>query len=113
MPAKSPKPMSVLVALYHHPKDAGAFERYYEVTHMPIVTRHLRTLGIRETIFMKFTGAVDGSRPQYYRKAELWFDSDEARTKAMGMPGFGEIAGDIPNFATGGVTILLGERTNG
>jgi len=61
---------------------------------------------------MKIDSAIDGGRAPYYRKAELWFESEAAMRKAMGMPEFAKIAADFPKFVTSGPTILLATHTN-
>jgi len=60
---------------------------------------------------MKFPRNLDGSKPAFYRKAELWFDSEAALTRGIATPGFAAVAGDLPNFATGGVVALTGQET--
>ena len=59
-----------------------------------------------------FAPTPDGKPAPVYREADLRWDSKEARDKGMATAGFKAVAGDIPNFATGGVTVLLGQKTN-
>jgi uncharacterized protein (TIGR02118 family) len=106
------KNMAAVVVLYHHPKDPEAFEKYYAEVHGPLVYRHARAIGLRRADFTKFSSGLGGERPQFYRQASLWFDSEDALRKAMGMPEFGEVAGDLGNFATGGVTGMIAVKTN-
>ena len=42
----------------------------------------------------------------------LTFASMDAFQKATATPGFKKVADDLGNFATGGVTVLIGEETN-
>jgi hypothetical protein len=44
--------------------------------------------------------------------ADLRWDSKEARDRGMATAGFKAVAADIPAFATGGFTVLLGTKTN-
>jgi uncharacterized protein (TIGR02118 family) len=104
--------MAVVVVLYNHPTDASAFERYYTGTHLPLLEKHAREIGHARAQFMKFTTTLDGQKPPFYRKAELWFDSMDALKKGTATPGFQAVAGDLANFATGGVTALVSEQTN-
>lgn len=103
--------MFCVVVLYNHPNDPAAFEKYYAATHLPIVTKHAKEIGFTRSVFMKFPRSLDGSKPEYYRKAELWFDSEAALTRGTATPGFAAIAEDLPNFATGGVSALVGQET--
>jgi uncharacterized protein (TIGR02118 family) len=48
-----------------------------------------------------------GGPPPFYRITELWFDSPEQLQQAAGTPLWKKIVEDVPNFASGGATILL------
>jgi uncharacterized protein (TIGR02118 family) len=103
--------MFSVVVLYDHPKDPAAFEKYYAATHIPLVTKHAKEIGFSRAVLMKFPRNLDGSKPALYRKAELWFDSEAALTRGTATPGFAAVAGDLPNFATGGFSALVGQET--
>ena len=60
----------------------------------------------------QFTANLDGSKPKYYRQAELYFPSLDAAKKGMATPGFKKVADDLANFASGGLTGLLAVETN-
>jgi hypothetical protein len=47
----------------------------------------------------------------FYRQAELYFPSIDALKKGVATPGFKKVAGDLPNFATGGLDVLVGVET--
>jgi uncharacterized protein (TIGR02118 family) len=49
----------------------------------------------------------DGSQPPYYLIAELSFASQEAMGAALASPEAQAATADVPNFATGGVTIFI------
>ena len=104
-------PKAAVVVLYNQPDDAAAFERYYDSTHVPLVGRHAAALGI-ERVELTRLASPDGAPAPFYRKAELWFASEDAMRRAMGTPEFGELAGDLPRFATGGVTVLTSVETH-
>lgn len=97
--------MHKVTILYHHPKDEQAFEAYYAQTHMPIAAK---VRGVARLELTQFVPGPSGEKPAYYRMAELYFDS-EAQMKASldSVEGKAAIA-DIPNFATGGITTLVG-----
>ena len=99
-----------LVVLYHAPKDPAAFEKYYAATHGPLVHKHAKEIGIIRAEFTKFGSAVDGSPPQFYRMADLVFASRTALDKGLKSEGFKTVAGDLPNFATGGYIAMIGEE---
>lgn len=97
--------MIKLTVLYGHPTDPEAFEAYYASTHMPLVGK-IKEIAKAETT--KFLDEADGSKPTYYRMAELWFEDMDALQAGMGSEAGQATAGDIANFATGGVTLLTG-----
>lgn len=101
-----------VVVLYNPPKDPAAFEKYYNGTHLPLLYANAKEIAYTKAEFVKFTSSADGSPSSLYRKAELSFASMDALTKAMATPGLKKVAGDLGNFATGGVTVLIGEETN-
>ena len=95
-----------MTILYGHPTDDKAFEAYYANTHMSIA---LKMEGQTKVELTKFISAPDGGKAGYYRMAEFWFSSPEAMQATMGSREGQAAAADLPNFATGGVTFLVGE----
>jgi uncharacterized protein (TIGR02118 family) len=95
-----------LLVLYGEPKDPTAFERYYRGTHIPIA----KTMpGLRSyTINTGPVSTPEGKAP-YFLVATLEFDSMEAIGAAFASPEGRAAAGDVPNFATGGVTMVMYE----
>ena len=91
--------------LYGHPNDTDAFENYYAETHIPLVAK---TSGIAKSELTKFFPGADSITPIYYRMAELWFENAETMQQAMTSDNGKAMAADLANFATGGVTILMG-----
>jgi uncharacterized protein (TIGR02118 family) len=98
--------------LYNQPKDTAVFEKYYAEKHGPLVTAHAQEIGFTRAEFVRFSPSPDGKPAAFYRLADLRWASKEARDKGMATAGFKAVAGDIPNFATGGFTVLLGTKTN-
>lgn len=92
--------------MYGHPVDPAAFEAYYSETHLPIAAK---TPGVARVELTKFVGTPDGGKPSQYRMAELYFDSMEELQKQMGSPEGQAAVNDIPNFATGGVDVMIAE----
>jgi uncharacterized protein (TIGR02118 family) len=101
-----------LVVLYNQPKDTAAFEKYYAETHLPLLASHAQEIGATRGELIRISPSADGKPAPVYRMADLRWDSKEARDKGMATPGFKAVAGDIPKFATGGFTVLLGTKTN-
>ncbi|MBK9939599.1 MAG: EthD family reductase [Chitinophagaceae bacterium] len=101
--------MIKLTVLYGHPTDPAAFEAYYANTHLPIAAK---ITGFEKVELTKFIRAPDGSPAAHYRMAEFWFTSPEALQAAMGSPEGQATAADLANFATGGVTLMIGAVEN-
>jgi uncharacterized protein (TIGR02118 family) len=98
--------MMKAVVLYGPPADPAAFEEHYANTHLPLVAK---MPGLQRFEATRVVGTPDGGDPPYYRLAELWFESPEALQSAMSSPEGLETAADIPKFASGGATLLIGE----
>ncbi len=101
--------MIKLTVLYGHPTDLSAFEEYYAGSHMAISSK---MSGYEKLEYTKFISAPDGSQAAYYRMAEFWFASPEAMQASMGSAEGQATAADLANFATGGVTLLVGAIEN-
>jgi len=101
-----------VIVLYNQPKDTAAFEKYYAETHRPLFASHAQEIGVTRVELMRFSPSADGKPAPLYREADLRWDSKEARDKGMATAGFKAVAGDLPAFATGGFTVLLGTKTN-
>jgi uncharacterized protein (TIGR02118 family) len=101
-----------VVVLYNPPQDPAAFERYYAATHLPLLYANAPEIGYTSATFVKFSAGLDGTAPTLYRKAELIFPSMDALKKGTATNGFKKVAGDLANFATGGVTAFVGDETN-
>jgi uncharacterized protein (TIGR02118 family) len=92
-----------VLALYGHPTDPSAFDKYYVSTHVPLAKK---LPGLRSyTVSSGNIGASDGKATSYL-VAELDFDSVADILSALGSPEGAAVAGDLNNFATGGVTLV-------
>lgn len=101
-----------VIVLYNQPKDTAAFEKYYAEKHVPLFAAHAQEIGVTRAELIRFSPSADGKPAPVYREADLRWDSKEARDKGLATAGFKAVAGDLPNFATGGFTVLLGTKTN-
>ncbi|HKW98687.1 MAG TPA: EthD family reductase [Bryobacteraceae bacterium] len=95
--------MAQILVLYNTPADAAAFDRYYHETHIPLARK---IPGLRS--YVVSTGPVQasaGSAPHLV--AILSFDSISAVQAALASPEGQAAASDLPNFASGGATLLI------
>jgi uncharacterized protein (TIGR02118 family) len=109
--ASTGDPMAIVTVIYKQPKDAAAFEKYYDETHVPLVGANQQEIGFARAELTKFDSNVDGSAPALYRQAELYFPSMEALKKGTATAAFKKVAGDLPNFSTGGQDVLIAVET--
>jgi uncharacterized protein (TIGR02118 family) len=94
--------MHVLTVCYGHPADPAAFEAHYTSTHVTLVEKHP---GL-DSFTHRHCASLDGSQPPYYLIAELGFASQQAFEAARATPEGHAAGADVPNFATGGVTLF-------
>ena len=112
-PAAAPPGVGwALVVLYNQPKDTAAFEKYYSETHIPLLASHAQEIGVARVDLIRFAPGADGKPAPIYREADLRWDSKDAMDKGRATAGLKVVAADLPNFATGGYTILVGQKTN-
>jgi uncharacterized protein (TIGR02118 family) len=101
---------ALVTVIYNTPKDTAAFESYYSATHVPLVGAGQSEIGFTRADLTRFESNFDGSAPAEYRQAELCFNSMDELKKGTGTPAFKKVADDLPKFATGGLTALIGEQ---
>ncbi|WP_119677894.1 EthD family reductase [Indioceanicola profundi] len=94
--------MHKLVALYGHPKDPAHFKDYYERVHVPLAQK---MPGLQAHRFSYDVAAVGGDSP-YFCIFEGEFADADAMNNALSSPEGQAVAGDISNYASGGVTLL-------
>jgi uncharacterized protein (TIGR02118 family) len=96
--------MVKLTVMYGHPTDPDAFEEYYAGTHMPIAGK---MSGFDRFEAAKVLGTPEGGKADFYRTAEIWWSSEEAMKQTLASSEGQATVADIPNFATGGVTVMV------
>ena len=96
--------MIKITVLYGHPDDPAAFERHYNDVHIPLVNAMPNLRRFEKALVVATT---DGSAPPYYRVAELYFDSEEDLHASRATPEGRAPGEDVPNYATGGATVLI------
>jgi len=96
--------MAKLVVLYGTPKNKADFDRYYATTHIPIARK---IPGLRKYTISKGPVATPAGPSSTHLVATLEFDSLDALKSALGSPEGQAAAGDLGNFADGGVDLLM------
>jgi uncharacterized protein (TIGR02118 family) len=99
-----------VTVIYKNPKDPAAFESYYSATHLPLVNGGRQEIGFTRLDLTRFQSNLDGSAPAEYRQGELCFNSMDELKKGTATPAFKKVGDDLPKFATGGLTALIGEQ---
>jgi uncharacterized protein (TIGR02118 family) len=94
--------MHKLIALYHQPRDPEQFRKHLVETHLPLVEK---MPGISVNHHGFDLAATEGDSP-YFGVVECEWESEEAMLKAFESPEGEASSADVPNYATGGVTIL-------
>ena len=102
--------MKKITVLYKHPKDPKMFKSYYNNKHLPLVDK---MKGLAKTEITEIQGSLGGEPSDYFLMAELYFKDEAQMQKSMGSPEGQAVANDLSNFATGGVTIMIGNTVNG
>lgn len=97
--------MMKVTVLYGSPTNPDQFEKYYKDTHLPLAAK---IKGVARSEFTKFVPGPDGAKPAYYRLAELYFSTPAQMEQALKSPEGQATVADIPKFATGGVTMMIG-----
>ena len=98
--------MAKIYAMYRQPTDVAAFDRYYFDRHVPLA----KTIpGLRSYEVTRGSIAAMGGSAPYHLIATLSFDSRAAIDVALGSPQGKATAGDLGNFATGGVDVLIAD----
>jgi len=101
-----------VTVIYNQPKDAAAFESYYAATHIPLVGAGAKEIGFTRAELTKETKNLDGTPAAFYRQAKLYFPNAAALKTGTATPAFKAVGDDLPKFADGGLTALVGHLTS-
>jgi uncharacterized protein (TIGR02118 family) len=104
-PATGGAALYQLIALYNHPEDAAAFDKYYDEIHAPLANK---VPGLQRFTVSRPGPDADGNPPAYHLAAVLDFADEAAFGAGMGGPEGQAAVADLPNFAGAGVTLLTG-----
>ena len=94
--------MHRLLVLYNEPKDPAHFKKYYVESHLPLASKMPSMKNPRYSFDVKLLGP---GQPPYFCVFEADFDSEAAMMEALGSKEGQAVAGDVPNYASGGVTM--------
>ncbi len=101
--------MVKLTLLYGTPKDAEAFNRHYEETHVPLAAK---LPGLRRYEWGATMPGPDGQPADRHLVVDLYFDDLAAMGAALQSPEGKAANADLANFADGGVIVYTSEVTN-
>jgi len=93
-----------LVVLYKTPKDKAAFDAYYTATHVPLA---YKIPGLKKYEISSGAVSTPAGPSDIHLTAILTFDSRADIQTALGTPEGQAAAGDLANFATGGVDLYM------
>ncbi|HET7849609.1 MAG TPA: EthD family reductase [Pseudolabrys sp.] len=96
--------MASLVVLYKNPKDTAAFDKHYFEKHVALAKK---IPGVKKYEISKGPVMSPAGPSGIHLVATLQFDSLAAIQSAFATPEGQAAAGDLPNFATGGVDLLM------
>ena len=96
--------MARLVVMYGTPKDAGAFDKYYFETHVPIAKR---IPGLRKYEVSRGAVATPAGPAKFHLIATLHFDDMKAVQNAFASPQGQAAAADVAKIASGGVEMMF------
>jgi uncharacterized protein (TIGR02118 family) len=99
--------MAKVYAMYKHPTDAAAFDRYYYGVHVPLAKTIPGLAGYEVT--RGTIASVGGGSAPYHLIATLTFSSLAAINAALASPQGQATAADLGNFATGGVDLYIAD----
>ena len=95
--------MAKIIAVYKTPKNAAAFNRYYFSTHVPLAKK---IPGLRKYEVSSSPVGLPIEPGGVHLVAILEFDSADAIRAALDTPEGQATAGDLANFADGGVDLM-------
>lgn len=95
--------MPTLTVIYGRPTDREAFRRHYEQVHVPLA----RALPRASNLTYSLDVQTLAGEPSVHAVFRATFDTRQDLDDALASPQGQAAQADVPNFATGGVTILV------
>lgn len=96
--------MKKLIALYTKPADEEAFLKHYREVHIPLVEK---IPGLQRVEVTMIGPTMIGAKGNYMM-AEMYFNDADFKA-AMGSPENQACGADVPNFAEGLITVMIGD----
>lgn len=96
--------MAKVLVLYKKPKSAEAFDKHYASVHIPLAKK---IPGLSKYHISSGVVATPAGPSDIHLVAELHFASMDALGAGMGSPEGKAAAGDLANFADGGVDLYI------
>src|SRR4051812_24974281 len=96
--------MARAIVIYKKPNNADAFDRYYAATHIPLAKK---IPGLRKYEISKGEVLAPAGASGVHLVATLHFDSLDAIKAGFASPDGRAAAGDLANFADGGVELYF------
>jgi uncharacterized protein (TIGR02118 family) len=94
--------MHRMLVLYNEPKDPAHFKKYYVETHLPLASK---MPGVEKSSY-SFDVKPLGGKATYFCVFEVDFESEAAMMSALSSKEGQAVAGDVRNYASGGVTMV-------
>jgi uncharacterized protein (TIGR02118 family) len=98
-----------ITVCYGKPADPAAFDRHYAEVHIPLA----RQIPGLVAFTAGHCAALDQSEPAFYWVATLDFASEGDLRRALASAEMGKAVADVPNFATGSVTMFSQQLVDG
>jgi uncharacterized protein (TIGR02118 family) len=95
--------MHRLLVLYNEPKDPAHFRKHYVETHVPLASK---MPGVKAASYSFDAKPLGPGKTPYFCVFEADFESEAALMNALGSKEGQAVAGDVPNYASGGVTMV-------
>ena len=95
--------MHKLLVLYTEPKDPAHFRKYYAETHAPLARK---LPGLKSSHYTFEVKPLGPGKAPHFCIFEAEFESEAALMKALQSKEGQMVAADIPNYATGGLTMV-------
>ncbi|MBL3700993.1 EthD family reductase [Leucobacter luti] len=99
--------MHTLLVLYPEPTDRAAFAEYYERVHLPLCAK---LPGVQDISYA--LGITEPGAGPYYAMFRATFADGAALAAAMASPEGRAVEADVPNYASGGATVLTFPTTS-
>jgi uncharacterized protein (TIGR02118 family) len=99
--------MYCVTVLFGQPTDPAEFERYYHDTHFPLAAQ---LKGIKGLTIGKCESMDPQQPPAFYRVTSYYFETRVALEALLTSTEGRAALADLPNFATGGYTIMVDEE---